>query len=62
MSKRTRNGIYVLYKGDEQISKEDTIDNLAKEFKVRKETLYFYATPVHHKRCKKNYRVLVRVE
>lgn len=62
MSKRTRNAIYVLYKGDEQISKEDTIDNLAKEFKVRKETLYFYQTPTQHKRYKKNYRVLVRVE
>ena len=57
-----KKGIYVLYKGEDQISKEDTVENLAKEFKVRKETLYFYMKPAYHKRCKKNYRVLVRVE
>lgn len=55
-------GIYVLYKGDEQISEETTIDELAKIFKVKKETLYFYQSPAHQKRNKKNFRVLVRVD
>ena len=55
-------GIYVLYKGEKQISGEATLDVLAKQFNVKIRSLLFYQSPTYAKRGKKNRRALVRVE
>lgn len=58
-------GIYVLYKGEEQIG-EGTLDELVNKFKISRRTLLFYQNPAYlrrrNKTNNKNYRVLVRVE
>ena len=60
-----KKGIYVLYKGEEQLA-EGSLDELAEKFKVKRKTLLFYQSPAYLKRRStinnKNYRVLVRVE
>lgn len=65
MGKKTSNGIYALYKGEEQIA-EGTLDQLVKITGIKRNTLNFYQTPAWKKRREKskkgNYKMLVRVE
>lgn len=63
---RVREGkheIYAVYKGEEIIG-TGTVYELSKMFKVRKETIYFWATPANHKRMsfkQRKRKVAVRV-
>ena len=57
---------YALYKG-EKILSIGTIEEIAKELGVRKETIYFYKLPVYKKRVderknKKSFRILVPID
>lgn len=57
---------YALYKGEEILS-IGTIEEIAKELGVRKETIYFYQSSAYKKRVnkrknKKNFRILVPIE
>ena len=60
-----KKGIYVLYKGEDQLA-EGNLDELSEKFKIKRKTLLFYQSPAYLKRRltinNKNYRVLVRVE
>lgn len=47
--KKKRPGIYALYQGDKFID-EGTVKELAEKLGIKKETLYFYATPSYRKR------------
>lgn len=48
--------IYGLYKGDEFID-VGTAEELAKKLGVKKETIWFYASPTNLKRNKNNNRI-----
>lgn len=54
--------VYALYKGEECLG-IGTLKELAKQLKVKYETMYFYTTPTYKKRCKKskNRRELVYI-
>lgn len=55
-----RNSQYALYKG-EKLVEVGTKKELAELLKVRVETITFYTTPTHRKRCKNGYCV-VKIE
>lgn len=55
-----RNSQYALYKGEKLVG-IGTKKELAKLLKVRVETITFYTTPTHRKRCKNGYCV-VKIE
>lgn len=55
-----RNSQYALYKG-EKLVEIGTKKELAELLKVRVETITFYTTPTHRKRCKNGYCV-VKIE
>lgn len=55
-----RNSQYALYKGEKLVG-IGTKKELAELLKVRVETITFYTTPTHRKRCKNGYCV-VKIE
>lgn len=57
---------YALYKG-EKILSIGTIEEIAKELGVRKETIYFYKSSAYKKRVnerknKRNFRILIPID
>lgn len=52
---------YALYKGDKILS-IGRIDEIAKEMKIKKETVYFYGSTAYTKRTSDNGRRLVKLD
>lgn len=53
---------YALYKGDEILA-IGTVNEIAKELNIKKETVFYYRTPTHKKRSKSdNCRILVPLD
>lgn len=53
--------IYAIYKGDEFLDL-GTVEEMAKKFNVRKQTITFWASPANTKRVGKNGKVAVRID
>lgn len=52
---------YAVYKG-EKILAIGTAKEIAKELNIKKETVYFWTMPSHHRRVKKNGKIAIRLE
>lgn len=56
-----RKNIYAVYKGDKFLDL-GTVDYLSKKFKVKKETVYFWSSPVNKRRMKRNRKIAIKIE
>ncbi|MEY8458609.1 hypothetical protein [Lactococcus ileimucosae] len=52
---------FAVYKGEEFLD-EGTVEELAKKFNVKPETVKFWATPTSYKRDKGNRKIAIRLE
>lgn len=53
--------IYAIYKGDEFLDL-GTVEEMAKKFNVKKETITFWASPANKRRIKNKGKVAVRID
>lgn len=53
--------IYAVYKGDEFLFM-GTIEEIAKHFNVKKETVYFWTTPAQKRRAKSRMKIAIKIE
>ncbi len=53
--------VYAVYKGDKFLDL-GTVEELSKKFKVKKETVWFWATSVNKRRAKKKRKIAIKIE
>lgn len=53
--------VYAVYKGDKFLDL-GTAEELAKRFKVKKETVWFWNSPVNKRRAKKKRKIAIKIE
>lgn len=53
--------VYAVYKGDKFLDL-GTVEELSERFKVKKETVYFWSSPVNKRRMKRNRKIAIKIE